>query len=92
MINRANVAMWGNARKSAGPQNGQEKKGSPEIIAGNYTQIRRHGSDFFYIKNSARPRSGFYLHKRFARPRPEIHLHKLSGRFCCEIINRAAIR
>ena len=28
-------------------------------------QIWRHGSDFIYIKNSARPGSGFYLHKLF---------------------------
>ena len=35
----------------------------PAMIAGHGCQIWRHGSDFIYTKNSARPGSGFYLHK-----------------------------
>ena len=48
---------------------GWEKIGLPAIVAGRCSrplyQIWRHGSDFIYAKNSARPGSGFYLHKRF---------------------------
>ena len=63
MINRASVPMWGKAGQSAGPPKSAGKKycrrpGSP-------AEVWRHGSDFIYTKNSARPGSGFYLHKRF---------------------------
>ena len=54
MINRASVPMWGIVGQSAGPPKWAGKKsdcrkGSP---------ILRHGSDFIYTKNSARPDDG----------------------------------
>ena len=66
MIDRASVAMWGNARISAAAPKKPEKK------------ILRHGSDlstprdrdrdFIYETNSARSGSDFHLHKHFMEP------------------------
>ena len=61
MINRASVPMWGIAGKSAGPPKSAGKKSCRRPLY----QIWRHGSDFIYTKNPARPGSGFYLHNFF---------------------------
>ena len=85
MINRASMAMWGNARKSTGPPKWPEKKRSPGMIAGDYCQIRRHGSDFIYTKNSARPRSDFLYTKNAPPPSADfLYTHSFGAfvRFC----------
>ena len=59
MINRASVQLWGIVGQSAGPPKwAGKKKGLPGLLP-----FLRHGSDFIYTKNAARPGSGFYLHK-----------------------------
>ena len=64
MINRANVPMWGNARKSAGPAKWPGKN-----CCSDDTLVYCSDSDFPFTKNSAQPRSGFIYTKNSARPR-----------------------
>ena len=64
MINRASVPMWGIAGKSAGPPKWAGKKSDTRPGL----QLWRHGSDFIYTKNFARPGFDFIYTKNSARP------------------------
>ena len=65
---------------------GWEKILSPAIVAGHY-MIWRHGSDFIYTKNSARPGSGFYLHKLFRGLFGKKLLRKMTDAVYIELLN-----
>ena len=75
MINRASVPMWGIAGKSAGPPKWAGKKS----YCGPLSQIWRHGSDFIYTKNFARPGSDYIYTKIAARPGSDFLYTKNSG-------------
>ena len=70
MINRASVQLWGIAGQSAGPPKWPGKKSyTGSGIPDQGLPILRHGSDFIYTKNSARPGPDFIYTKSSARLR-----------------------